>query len=394
MLQVDPRVDGRATRSVPRRIALFTGNYVNVVDGGSLIIHRLIGDLQAHGHEVVVFAPDGRCQALQPTAEFVRLPAVPAPLQPEYRLALRITRAARDRLRSLKPDLIHIATPDLVGLAAQRYGRARGIPVVTSFLSNIVAYLQYVPLVRYLQPVGWAYFRYFYGRCRHIYVPTASMAEELRAHGIAAGVRIWEWGIDLDRFTPAKRSLAFRRAHGVADDECLILFVGRLRWEKGLALMADVFSRLESRKIRHRTMIVGAGAGDASLRKRLPNTIFTGHLEGETLASAYASADLFFFPSAVETFGCVTLEAMASGLPCLCANAPGSRTLALDGEAAMLARRDDADDFFTKAVALVEDSAARQRLGARALQRARDFSWSAANDRLMAYHEDAIAGLR
>lgn len=377
-----------------RRIALFFGNYVNVVDGGSLVIHRLIGDLQAHGHEVVVFAPDGRTPALQPTAEFVRLPAIPAPLQPEYRLALRLTRAARARLQSLRPDIIHIATPDLIGLGAQRYGRARGIPVVTSFLSNIVAYLEYVPLVRHLQPLGWRYFRYFYRRCRHVYVPSASMADELRAHGISEGLRIWEWGIDLDRFSPAKRSLEFRRARGVADDECLIVFVGRLRWEKGLALMADVFSRLERQKLRHRTMIVGAGAGYASLRKRLPGTIFTGFLEGEALAAAYASADLFFFPSAVETFGCVTLEAMASGVPCLCANAPGSRTLALDGEAAQLAERDDVDDFYAKTVGLLADPAARRRLGARALERARDFSWSAANSRLMAYHEEAIAGSR
>jgi len=373
---------------------LFIGNYVNVVDGGSLIIHRLIGDLRAEGHEVVVFAPDARAQALQPNAEFVRLPAIPAPLQPEYRLALRLTRAARARLRSLAPDIIHIATPDVIGFWAQRYGRAHGIPVVASFLSNIVAYLAYVPLVRHLQPLGWRYFRYFYRRCRHVYVPTVSMADELRAHGITEGLRIWEWGIDLDRFSPAKRSLDFRRRHGVADDECLILFVGRLRWEKGLALMTEVFLRLERRKLRHRTMIVGAGAGYESLRKRLPKTIFTGFLEGDDLAAAYASADLFFFPSAVETFGCVTLEAMASGLPCLCANAPGSRTLALEGEAAELATRDDVEDFYAKTIGLLADPDARRRLGARARERANDFSWPAANRRLMAYHEDAIAGSR
>ena len=376
----------------PRRIALFTANYVSIVDGVALTLNRLVSHLRDSGHEVAVFAPDHGRRALEPGGEFHGLPSVPAPVQPEYRLAVALPRAARARLAALRPDIIHVATPDWVGLLAQRYGRARGIPVVASFHSNIVAYLAYVRVLRHFQPIGWRYFRYFYRRCRHVYVPTESMADELRARGIFRGLRLWERGVDHRRFSAAHRSEAFRAAHGIARDDVVVLFVGRLRWEKGLNLMAEVFLRLERAGMRCRTMIVGDGVGLAPLRRRLPNTIFTGRLEAGDLAAAYASADLFFFPSAVETFGNVILEAMASGLPCVCADAPGSRSVARDGETALLARRDDCDDFFAKTSTLLQDAAMRRRMAARAIERAGAYSWSAANDRLIAHYEAAIVG--
>jgi glycosyltransferase involved in cell wall biosynthesis len=376
----------------PRRIALFTGNYVNLVDGVALTLNRLVAYLESQGHEVVVFGPDGFPRALQPNGEFFGLPAISAPLQPEYRLALRMTNEAKARLERLAPDLIHIATPDLVGLWAQRYGLAKGIAVVASFHSNIVAYLHYVPVVRYLQPAGWTYFRYFYGRCRHIYVPTQSMADELREHGIREGLKIWARGIDLQRFSPSKRSADFRARHSIADDEVLILFVARLRWEKGLDLLAKAFQRLKSCGIKHRTMIVGEGVGYEPLRQRLPDTIFCGRLEGEELARAYASADLFFFPSAVETFGNVILEAMASGLASVCADAPGSKTVAIDRQSALLAQRDNVDDFVAKTLELLQNVDLRKQLAQAALVRAQEFSWDRANQQLTEHYEIAIAG--
>lgn len=376
--------------SFPKRIALFTGNYVNIVDGVALTLNRMVGHFLRRGKEVVVFGPEGPSRALAPTGEFVGLPSVPAPPQPEYRLATHMPRAARQRLRSFSPDLIHLATPDIIGMWGKAYGRRRKLPVVTSFHSNIVSYLNYVPVLKHFQRAGWGYFRRFYESCDHIYVPTQSMAQELRRHEIGVPspelgerLRLWPRGVDTQRFSPTKRDLAWRREMGIQDDERLVLFVARLRWEKGLETLAKSISLLEQAKIPHRSMIVGEGVAYEPLRKKLPNTLFTGKLEGDALARAYASADLFLYPSATETFGNVILEAMASGLPVVAADAPGSKSVVEPDVSALLASVDDAQSFFARSQALLADDALRERMAAAGLARSALFSWDAAMDGLL-----------
>lgn len=373
-----------------RRIALFTGNYVNIVDGVSLTLNRLVAHLNTQGHEVVVFGPEGPERALAPTGEFVGLPSISAIMQPEYRFALRMPRAARSRLRSLKPELIHIATPDRIGHWAIDYGRKHGLPVVTSFHSNIVSYLEYIPVLRHFQSAGWWYFRRFYRRCDHIYVPTASMADELRAHGIDKGLRLWPRGVDTQRFSPEHRDLAWRRTLGIGDDEALVLFVARLRWEKNLKVLAQTISSLEQQKIPHRSVIVGDGIARQSLQDMLPNSIFCGRLEGPELSRAYASADLFLYPSATETFGNVILEAMASGLACVGADAPGSRSVALEGQTALLAPPTEVPRFVQHCKTLLSDDELRQGFARKAREHACTLSWPAAMQRMEEYYEQAL----
>ena len=190
-------------------------------------------------------------------------------------------------------------------------------------------------------------------------------------------VSLWARGVDLQRFDPAKRDPAWRSAHGVAADEPMLLFASRLVREKRLATVIGMAERLRSGPP-HRIAFVGEGPERPMLEAALPDAIFTGFLVGEALPTAYASSDIFVFPSDTETFGSVTLEAMASGLPTLCADATGSRSLVEPGVTGFLEPADDDEAFARRALALIQDPALRRRMGDAARERSRLFSWNAA----------------
>jgi len=374
------------------RIALFTANYDHLVDGVALTLNRLVQYLEDRGHEVLVFSPRTKHPALQGKGTIHYLPALPLIVQPEYRIAYRIPKSSYQKLDRFNPDLIHIASPDYIAHLAIQYARENNIPVVSSFHSNIASYCRYSPILKALEPAVWWYFRKFYGRCDHVYVPTPSMAEELGAHGIDREVRIWGRGVDLNRFSTTKRENSWRLQLGLsADDQRpLVLFVARLRWEKGLRLLADILLELERRNIPHQSMIVGDGVGRSWLQQQLPNTKFTGHLVGDSLARTYANADIFLYPSATETFGNVILEAMASGLPAICANAPGSRSVAQSESTAFLVQDGDTLAFVDAVQRLIQNPELRQQMATAARKRAESFTWNHAMAQLLKHYEDVL----
>lgn len=357
-----------------RRVALFTGAYNHIADGVSLTLNRLVSFLQRHDTETLVFAPTVDDPPVNHAGTLVPVPSIPLPGRPEYRMSLGLPRSARRTLKHFRPNVFHVATPDLLGYSALRLADRWGIPVVASYHTHFSSYLKYYGFGAF-ESVMWRYLRGFYGRCRHVYVPSPSMADVLRSHGIDDGLRLWARGVDTTRFNPTRRSMEWRRSMDVDDDRVLVSFIGRLVWEKGLRVYADVIENLERRGIPHRSMIVGNGPALDELRERLPSTVFTGYLEGTALARAYASADVFLFPSDTETFGNVTLEAMASGLPTVCADATGSRTLVEHGETGLLVPPGNARAFTEAVLHLVEDDHERRRMGNEALLRAREYDW-------------------
>ena len=380
---------------VGKRIALFTGAYNYISDGVTLTLNRLVTYLERHGAETLIFSPTTKSPPpIKHAGTLVSVPSIPFPGRADYRLAIGLPRKARARLKAFDPDLIHIATPDYMGSKALLWARAQDVPVVTSFHTHFGAYMKYfVSYHKYyrmdlLESTAWRYGRWFYPQCEHIYVPTLSIADELRSRGISNGLRLWPRGVDTSFFNPSKRSSGWRQTLGIKDDEVVVTFVSRLVWEKGLHVFADVVEALEKRGLRHRSMIVGDGPARAKLEERLPNTLFTGHLRGEALARAYASADVFLFPSDTETFGNVTLEAMASGLPTVCADAPGSNALVNDGETGFLAQPGDAAGFLEAVERLVTDPALRREMGRQALARARTYEWEEAMARIASYYEE------
>jgi glycosyltransferase involved in cell wall biosynthesis len=308
-------------------------------------------------------------------------------------VAFGLPQQAIERLRTFRPDIIHIAlAPDLLGYSALRIARSRKIPVVASCHTRFETYLKHywyaaglgVPLKYYL--------RRAYGACREVYVPSQSMVDALLADGFRNNFRLWPRGVDPSHFNPNKRSRAWRAKNGIGESEFVVTFISRLVREKQLDTLAAALRLMEAGGIAHRSVIVGDGPERAALERQLPGAVFTGFLEGEELAQAYASSDVFLFPSETETFGNVTLEAMASGLPCVCADATGSRSLVVHGRTGYLAKPGRAREFADHIVTLARDPTLRQQMGVAARERSLGFSWDETMARILGYYKSLLAG--
>lgn len=375
----------------PLRVALVTSSYNFIRDGVALTLNRLVGYLEAQGVQVLVFAPVASKPALVHKGTLVAVPSMPLPGRPEYRLTFGLGRAATRALRDFQPDIIHLAVPDLLGQAALAFAQAHGIPAVATYHTRYETYLRHywylAPLERWLKRT----LRRFYGACREVYVPSESTRDALLADGLRDNFKPWRRGIDTARFHPGKRSAAWRAALGIGADELVILHVSRLVREKRLDTLTAALKQIT---VPHRSVIVGDGPDRGFAEKALPDAIFTGFQGGEALATAYASSDIFVFPSDSESFGNVTLEAMASGLPCVCADATGSRSLVVAGQTGFLAHADDADEFSRHITALAADPALRTAMGRAGRARALTFGWDETLARMLGYYRAAVDGAR
>ncbi|MGF1545063.1 MAG: glycosyltransferase family 4 protein [Parvularculaceae bacterium] len=385
------------------RVALFSGNYNYVVDGPVRALNKLVAHLEARGHAALVFAPTIANPPIAHAGELVSVPSVALPgSRNEYRLGLgfrfREGRAAKARLEAFRPNLIHIAAPDLTARHALDYAEANGVAAVASFHTRFDTYPRYYGL-KWLEPRLTAYMRRFYARVRHVYAPSQSMIDELARDGVGSDLRLWTRGVDEDGFNPGRRDMAWRRAQGFADDDVVVAFVGRVVLEKAIDVFAETVAAARRRAPRLRALVVGDGPERAHFAARLPNDVFVGYLQDAELARAYASADIFLNPSVTETFGNVTLEAMACGLPSVGASASGSRTLIEDGVTGRVAAPDPARGggaaaFADILVELAHDKGARARMGAAALAASLDYRWPATLDKLIAHYHEAVSGAR
>jgi glycosyltransferase involved in cell wall biosynthesis len=239
-----------------------------------------------------------------------------------------------------------------------------------------------------LELMGWKYVQWFYSQCKHTYVPSPSMADELNEQGIDDDVRIWARGVNTEQFNPELRDEQWRQERGFAKDDKVVTFVSRLVWEKNLQTFVDVAKKLGG-KIK--PMIVGNGPAMKDLQNMLPEAHFTDFITGDELARAYASSDIFLFPSETETFGNVTLEAMSSGLPCVVADAPGSKSLIESGVNGYLAPPRDTKEFAKCVEAIAEDDALREKMGKTARQKAMAYSWENVNSKLLENYREALS---
>ncbi len=368
----------------PLRIALFTGNYNHVEDGVSRTLGRLVGYLLDEGHDVLVFGPTID-EPLEQPGRFVAVPSIAAPGRPEYRVSTGFPAEARREAVRFAPHVVHIATPDVLGHKALRWARDLRIPVVSTYHTHFASYLDYYRL-GLAEGALWAALRRFYDRCDEVYAPTPTMRDALVEHGISSTIRLWPRGIELDRFNPEVRSADWRRAHGFAPDDVVVTFVSRLVKEKGLDVFSDTVRSLQAEGRPVRALVVGEGPERASLAADLPGAVFTGHLSGDELSMAYASSDVFLFPSETETFGNVTLEAMASGLGVVAADAAGTASLIDSGRTGLLCPPRDRPAFADATRRLVEDAALRHRLGEAAREAARAYDWPEVLARMAKYY--------
>ena len=368
------------------RIALFSGNYNYVRDGANQALNRLVGYLLGQGAKVRVYAPTTATPAFPPTGDLVSVPSVPIPFRSEYQLACHLSPRVRRDLAEFAPNLVHVAAPDIVAHRAVTWARKRGIPVVSSVHTRFDTYLQYYHL-QFLEPVVRAISRRYYRRCDAIVVPAESTAAIMRAQRMNKDISLWSRGVDRAQFNPGRRSAEWRRSHGIDDDDMVVAFLGRLVLEKGLDVFSDAIEAARGNGVPLKVLVIGDGPARPFFEERVPDAIFTGQLTGDELATALASADVFFNPSITETFGNVTLEAMASGLPVIAAVASGATSLVKGEVTGKLSDPGDIDDFARSLAEYQRDPALRARHGAAGLEFAKTMDWDEINGAVMHVYE-------
>ncbi len=369
--------------SAKLRIAMFSGNYNYVRDGANQALNRLVGFLLRQNVAVRIYSPTTDTPDFPPTGDLVSVASWPLPLgRGEYRLARGLTRAARQDLDAFGPDIVHVAAPDILGHRAISWARKRGIPVLASMHTRFETYPRYYGL-GFLEAPLEAMLRRFYRRCDAVVAPSESMAQVMRAQRMGDTIGIWTRGIDTSIFNPSQRDLAWRRGLGIGDAEPVIGFLGRLVMEKGLDVFADSIAALRARGVAHRVLVIGDGPARDWFAQRLPGSVFIGYQSGADLGRAVASMDMLFNPSVTETFGNVTLETMACGIPVIAAHATGSDSLVQDGVTGQLVPPGDISAYANALAKYCTNAALRQAHGAAGATASSAYNWDIVNQAML-----------
>jgi glycosyltransferase involved in cell wall biosynthesis len=371
------------------RIALFSGNYNYVRDGANQALNRLVGYLLRQGAQVRVYSPTVEHPAFPPTGDLVGVPSLAIPGRSEYRLPIALPAHVRRDLERFNPNVVHVSSPDIVAHRAVSWARKHEVATVASVHTRFESYLAYYHL-QWFEPFVRAILRRFYRRCEFVMAPAESTAAILRASRMNRDITIWSRGIDRDQFNPGRRDMEWRRSIGIADDELVVAYLGRIVMEKGLDVFAAAIRALANRGIKERVLVIGEGPARPWFEQQVPEAVFTGQLTGTDLARALASADVLLNPSITEAFGNVTLEAMASGLPVVAAIASGTTNLVRDGETGTLVDASDVDAFADALEAYARDPDLRRRHGEGGLAIANTMDWDTINSAALRTYQRAI----
>ena len=367
------------------RIALFTEVFPPKLDGITTRLAATLPELSKLGHEVTVFAPSNAADF--PGVRVVRVPALAFPPYPGLAAGLPDPRVTA-RLAWLRPDVVHVVGPVCLGAWGAFAARALGRPLVASFHTDLVRYLSGYRL-GFAKGALAAWLRALH-RLAHVNLcPSSATRHELLEQGVPR-VGLWRGGVDSERFHPSKRSPAMRlRLSDGRPDAPLLLYVGRLAREKNLESLAWVMDALPEARL--------ALVGDGPDRRRLERVFtklpvhFAGFLAGEELAAAFASADVFVMPSRTETLGFVALEAMASGVPVVAADAGGLRDVVQDGENGLLYDPRERRGALAPIERLLASRGHRLELARMGRKTAENASWEAETRRLVSAYERAVA---
>jgi glycosyltransferase involved in cell wall biosynthesis len=376
-------------QSTDLRVALFSGNYNYVRDGANQALNRLAGYLLSQGVNLRVYSPTVEHPAFPPTGDLVDVPAIPIPGRSEYRLPISLSRRVRRDLAEFNPNVVHISSPDFVGHRAVTWARRRKIAAVASVHTRFDTYCAYYG-IEFLEPLARGIMRRLYHRCEVVMVPAESTAAILRAQRMNRDIAIWARGIDREQFNPGRRDMEWRRSLGIADDEMVIAFLGRVVMEKGLDVFADAIHAFGTFGLKYRVLVIGEGPARPWFEEQLREGIFLGQQTGTDLARALASSDLLLNPSITEAFGNVTLEAMACALPVLAAEATGATNLVRPGINGMLVDGTEPDEFADALAAYARDPEMRRRHGEAGLAAARTMDWDTINSSVIRAYRHAI----
>jgi glycosyltransferase involved in cell wall biosynthesis len=363
------------------RIAIITENFLPKLDGVTRTIARLLEYLQATGHQALLLGPESGMQQYA-GAEVIGTVGIPLPFYPELKANVFRPHFLR-RLQEFQPDVIHLVDPVMLGATGLAIARLLQVPVVSSYHTNLAVYCEHFSFGFLTEPM-WAYNRFIHNQCALTFCPSPSTASRLHKQGFEH-LRIWPRGVDTSLFQPARRDERLRaswlKEREQPQGKVILLYAGRISREKNLRLLIEAYRGMDH--TRCHLVMVGDGPAYAEIRQELVDApvTFTGYLAGEALADAYASADVFAFPSYTETFGQVVLEAMASGLPVVGLYAEGICDLVSHGHTGLLLERQlidqerQAGGYRELLEYLIQDRQARERLRQAALVEAQRHSW-------------------
>jgi glycosyltransferase involved in cell wall biosynthesis len=372
----DLTVDSLPAARRSRRIAMVTETYPPEINGVAMSLARLVDGLHARNHDLQLIRP--RQHHIDPAPAPTRFEEFltggwPIPRYPNLRMGVPSKRALVQLWSLRRPDVVHVATEGPLGWSALQAALHLKLPVTSDFRTNFHAYGQHYRLGWLAKPIM-LYLRKFHNRAHCTMVPTESLRAQLTQLGFER-LSVVSRGVDTRLFEPRRRSAELRGQWGVAPDDLVLAYVGRLAPEKNLTVLLHAYNAIREAMPRARLLFVGDGPMRAALAASCPDAIFAGQRRAEDLAAHYASADMFLFPSLTETYGNVTVEAMASGLPVVAFDCAAAGQLIQSGRNGVLARGEDADAFARAALALAADPVRRASLGASARQTARGFDW-------------------
>jgi glycosyltransferase involved in cell wall biosynthesis len=339
--------------SPPRHVCVVTETYPPEINGVASTLAQLVAGMRARGHTVTLVRPRQRpADCFDPLAD-PSTTLVAGMSLPGYR-GLRFGFPAGPALRAVwsqqRPDAVYVATEGPLGWSAVRTGARLGIPVYSGFHTNFHSYVQHYRAGWLRRPAA-AYLCHFHNATAGTFVATSPLRDELARAGFT-NLRVLGRGVDGRRFHPARRSLALREAWGASASDLVVLHAGRIAPEKNVGLAVATYRAMQQANHALRFVMVGDGPLRAALERDHPDLVFCGFRRGDDLAAHYASADVCLFPSETETFGNVTLEAMASGLAVLAYDDAAARVHIEDGVTGALARLGDAPGFVEAAVTL------------------------------------------
>jgi glycosyltransferase involved in cell wall biosynthesis len=367
------------------RIAFFTETFLPKVDGIVTRLCHTVAHLQKDGHQVIVFSPDGGITEYQ-GAQVYGVSAFPLPLYPELKLALPRP-AIGDALFRFQPDLVHVVNPAVLGLAGLFFSKLHHIPLVASYHTHLPHYLKYYGL-GLLEGVLWELLKAGHNQALLNLCTSSAMVEELGEQGIQR-LALWQRGVDIDTFEPHLASPEMRSLLSQGHpDAPLLLYVGRLSAEKEIDRIKLVLDAMPTARL----ALVGDGPYRQELEKHFAGTqtYFAGYMSGKTLASAFASADCFMFPSRTETLGLVLLEAMAAGCPVVAARSGGITDIVEDGTNGYLFDPKDDQDFIQATQRLLDHPEEREAIRCNARLEAERWGWAAATRQLQGYYQSVL----
>ena len=373
------------------RIAIFTEVFLPKIDGVVTRIIRTVDQLAELGHEVVIFAT-GDAPDTYAGFRVVRAPSFSLhKIYPEIQVGLPAPSVARE-LANFQPDIVHAVNPVFFSGYGALLARRHKLPLLASFHTDVPAYTKELG-IGFVQKPSTALIRALHNRAQLNLVTSGPMMDTAAGYGFR-NLALWPKAVDTVGYHPDKFSPAMRNQLTDGNpDAPLLIYVGRMSAEKNLAILADVMPLLRQKVPGARLAMVGAGPQLEQLKKRFDPAyaVFTGYMSGEPLAQAFASADMFAFPSLTETLGLVALESFASGVPVVGARAGGIPFVIDDGDTGLLVDKEATPAQWAEAFAgLLIDASRRHTMSTAARAEAQRWSWRAATDTLVEYYEECI----